>query len=104
MQGLRFFSIFTFLFLSLFIQKTCDVSSILETAETISVAEKNPIIQISGLNKFVKKQKSYKSVFLASSVSYLLASFEISDEKIVIVFKNLPKPSFDNPSRAPPVV
>jgi hypothetical protein len=104
MQGLRFFSIFTFVLLSLFIQKTCHFTSLLSSDETFTTAEKTPVIQISGLSKFVSKQKTHKSVFLASSSVQVFAAFETADEKILIVFNNLPKPSFDNPSRAPPVV
>lgn len=104
MQGFRFFSIFTFLFLSLFIQKTCDLSSILLSDETISTTDKKPVIQIGTVVKLVSKQKTHKSVFLATSSFDLQTLTNVADEKVLFVFSYLPKPSFENPSRAPPVV
>jgi hypothetical protein len=103
MQGFRFFSIFTFLFLSLFIQKTCDLSSILLADDTISTVEKKPLIQNSGFSKVITKQKTHKNFFVCSSFQQRAPAFEIKNEKILVVFSYLPKPSFDNPSRAPPV-
>lgn len=104
MQGFRFFSIFIFLLISIFIQKTCDLSSIILTDETISSTEKKPIIQIGSDKKLITKKKSHQTTFLALKSIVIHAVTNVADEKILFLFSYLPKPSFENPSRAPPVV
>ena len=103
MLGFRFFSIFSLLLASLFIQKSFDVSTILVAHEQLSGAEKLPVIQLVKVTKIVSKHKSHKTFFIPVSVFGLSEEFQVSSQKISSIVSFIPKPSFENPTRAPPV-
>lgn len=105
MLGLRLFSFFTLLLASLFIQKSFDVESLLASTEQVTSAQKNPHFQVVGAVKLVApKHKSHKSFFLLSHVSIHPEKFAGFAENFSGFEAFFPKPTFENPSRAPPVV
>lgn len=105
MLGLRLFSIFALLLASLFIQKSFDTDSLLAATEQVSAARKHPQIQVVGLTKvIVPKHKSQKIFFIISDVTILSENFAAFSENFSGFESFFPKPTFENPSRAPPVV
>ena len=104
MSGIRFFSIFALILASLFIQKSFDVSSLLEVEESISPAGKLPAFQLSvDIVKVTPKQKSQKTFFIPFKTANFTQDLLDFTEKFCSSSSYFPKPSFENPSRAPPV-
>jgi hypothetical protein len=104
MPGIRFFSIFALILASLFIQKSFDVSFLLEGEESISSANKLPSIQLSvDVAKVTPKQKSQKTFFIPFKTADFAQDLLNFSEKFCSSSSYFPKPSFENPSRAPPV-
>ena len=104
MLGLRFFSILTLLLASLFIQKSFDVSPFLYADEEVRSTEKLPLIQTSELVKLAIKKKSPHTLFIAPAFLFSGQKTLTSTQNISGFFVYFPKPTFENPSRAPPVV
>lgn len=104
MLGLRLFSIFSLLLASLFIQKSIDVFPLLIAEDAVRSTEKVPHIQVGEPTKITIKKKSYKTFFLASAAYFTGDCFSKVQENLSGFFVFYPKPSIENPSRAPPVV
>lgn len=104
MLGLRFFSLFTLILASLFIQKSFDIDGLLSSTEQVTSAKKESHLQVVGVVKIIApKHKSQKSFFILSDLKISSQKFSIFVENFSGFETFFPKPTFENPSRAPPV-